>query len=302
MFCNLPFVSVIIPVYDGAAFLPRCLAALREQDYPADRFEILLVFNGGSSPVPPETFASPALRYLEEETPSSYAARNRGLLHANGSILAFTDVDCIPHPAWLSKGVRALLNNPDCGFVGGRIKLVPNSSTRPSAVDRYDMGVHLLQQIFVDHCRFAATANMITRREVMNRVGPFNAHLKSGGDYDWGNRAAALGFAGLYEPEAIVRHRTRSLGELLRKNRRLAGGIVDRQRLDRRPQTTEKGAFFRDFKEERALFHGNNSRLRSTNGSDAFQDMSLQLLSLVLFGVRVIERWRVRLGAKSLRN
>src|SRR5208337_385920 len=211
--CDLPFVSVIIPVYDGAAFLPGCLTALRGQDYPADRFEILLVFNDGSSPVPPGTFASPALRYLAEETPGSYAARNRGLLHANGSILAFTDVDCIPHPAWLSKGVQALLNNPDCGFVGGSIELVPNSSTRPSAVDRYEMGVHFLQQMYVDQGRFAATANMITRREVMNRVGPFNSHLKSGGDRDWGNRATALGFPGLYEPEAIVRHRVRRLGE-----------------------------------------------------------------------------------------
>jgi glycosyltransferase involved in cell wall biosynthesis len=299
--CDLPFASVIVPVYNGAAFLPRCLAALREQDYPAERFEIVLVFNDGRSPVSPETSAPPALRCLQEETPGSYAARNRGLLNANGSILAFTDVDCVPHPDWLSKGVRALLNNPDCGFVGGRIELVPNSSTRPSAVERYEMGVHFLQQIYVDQCRFAATANMITRREVMDRVGPFNSHLKSGGDNEWGNRAVAAGFAGLYESEAIVSHSARKLRELLRKARRLAGGIVDRQRLVGRPQT-KRGSFLHDLSEERVLFRGSYSRLRSTSGSDALQDISLQLLAFTIFGLRVMERWRVRLGGKSLRT
>jgi hypothetical protein len=43
---------------------------------------------------------------------------------------------------------------------------------------------------------------------------------------------------------------------------------------------TESGTFFRDFAEERAFFNGSNSLLRSTNGSDAFQDISSQLLSL----------------------
>lgn len=302
MLGDLPFVSVIIPVYKGSAFLPQCLASLEKQDYPPQRFEILIVFNGGGPPCIVENSTRSSLRCLEERIPGSYAARNQGILHATGTVLAFTDVDCVPDPAWLRNGVQALTANPGCGFVGGNIELVPKSSERLSPAERYEKSVHFLQQTYINQLHFAATANMFTTREVMDCVGRFRQDLKSGGDREWGMRAASLGFLGFYEPEAVVRHRTRSVGALLRKARRLAGGVLDRHRLDQRPEITGVRGFVFDWKEERSFFRGSRSLLRASNGMGMIQDMSLGLLSFLIFGVRVMERWWIRLGAKSLRG
>lgn len=302
MLGDLPFVSVIVPVYKGSAFLPQCLAALEKQDYPPQRFEILIVFNGGDPPCIGANSTRSSLRCLKERTPGSYAARNQGILHATGTVLAFTDVDCVPDPTWLRNGVQALTANPACGFVGGNIELVPKSSERLSPAERYEKSIHFLQQTYIEQLQFAATANMFTTREVMEYVGRFRQDLKSGGDREWGKRAASLGFLGFYEPEAVVRHRTRTLVELLRKARRLAGGVVDRHRLDRRAEITGIRGIVFDWKEERAFLRGSGSLLRASNGMDIIQDMSLGLLSFLIFGVRVMERWRIRLGAESLRG
>jgi glycosyltransferase involved in cell wall biosynthesis len=300
---TLPFVSVIVPVYNGAAFLSQCLGALGSQNYPAERYETLVVFNDGSPSCVGANARRFAVRCLQESTPSSYAARNRGILHARGSVLAFTDVDCVPDPDWLRNGVQALTENPRYGFVGGRIEIVPKSPARLSLVERYEKSNHFLQKMYVDQLRFAATANMFTTREVINRVGMFNSNLKSGGDKEWGSRAASLGFQGFYEPAALIRHDARSLGALLRKARRIAGGVVDRQRLNRaQGMMIGKRGFVSDYIEERRNLWGRSWRIQTTEEACRTQKLTLGLLSLLIFGVSLMERWRVRLGAESLRS
>ena len=44
----LPYVSIIIPTYNGQALLATCLPALRGQTYPADRFEVIAVDDASS--------------------------------------------------------------------------------------------------------------------------------------------------------------------------------------------------------------------------------------------------------------
>ncbi len=50
---SAPFVSVIIPVYNDTERLQRCLDALEEQTYPADRYEVVVVDNGSDTPIAP---------------------------------------------------------------------------------------------------------------------------------------------------------------------------------------------------------------------------------------------------------
>lgn len=297
----LPFVSVIVPVYNGAAFLPRCLAALEKQNYPAESYETLVVFNGGPCCVDANGPRS-AVRFLQERTPGSYAARNRGIFNARGSVLAFTDVDCIPDPNWLKNGVQALTENPGCGFVGGKIEIVPKLSARLSLVERYEKNNYFLQRLYVNQSQFAATANMFTTREVIDRVGMFNWNLKSGGDKEWGGRVSSLGLQGFYEPAALVRHDARSLGALLRKARRIAGGVVDRQRLHRGQGMIGNRGFVSDYIEEHQNLRGRLWFIRTTEESYLTQKLSLSFLSFLFFGVCLMERWLVRLGAKSLRS
>src|SRR5262245_46024865 len=104
----LPFVSVIIPVYNNPDGLRRCLHALEAQTYPKSRYEIIVVDNGSDTPPADMVRAFDRVTLLEEAVPSSYAARNRGLAQARGEVIAFTDSDCIPAPDWLAHGVANL--------------------------------------------------------------------------------------------------------------------------------------------------------------------------------------------------
>jgi hypothetical protein len=81
------------------------------------------------------------------------------------------------------------------------------------------------QQNYVERHRYAATANCFFTREALAAAGPFDARLRSGGDREWGQRAARHGVAWSYAARAVVRHPARSdLKELLRKRQRQVGG------------------------------------------------------------------------------
>lgn len=224
-----PTVSIIIPTYNDNERLARCLAALEAQDYPGP-FEIIVVDNGSMElPV-----LSGRARLLEEARPGSYNARNRGLAEATGEVLAFTDSDCRPHPGWLSAGVRAVTAAPDVGLVGGAVRIMPMSGAEATLSELYEMAVAFPQESYVKRGRFAATANMITRRDVMDKIGPFSSRLRSGGDADWGQRTAGAGYRLVYADDAVVDHPARSdHREVSIKMRRTVGG-----ERDRRPEWT----------------------------------------------------------------
>ncbi|MCU0290241.1 MAG: glycosyltransferase family 2 protein [Acidobacteria bacterium] len=98
-----PFISVIIPVYNDPR-ISSCILSLLEQDYPADRFEILVIDNNSTDSTPGILRQyKDRIILLSENKQGSYAARNKGLQYAKGSIYSFTDADCIQPGDWLSK-------------------------------------------------------------------------------------------------------------------------------------------------------------------------------------------------------
>lgn len=116
--------SVIIPTFNRPARLADCLRALAEQDYPVDRFEVIVVDDGSETPVDPlilhyrDSIHITAAR-IANSGPA--AARNHGARMARGRFLAFTDDDCIPSAGWLSALMTALRSSPEA-LVGGGIR------------------------------------------------------------------------------------------------------------------------------------------------------------------------------------
>ncbi|MHC5088694.1 MAG: glycosyltransferase family 2 protein, partial [Planctomycetota bacterium] len=76
---QFPFLSIIIPVYNDNKGLSRLLPSLKQQTYPGDKYEIIVVDNGSSENVQAvtDTFEDIILFY-ENNIQSSYAARNKG--------------------------------------------------------------------------------------------------------------------------------------------------------------------------------------------------------------------------------
>jgi glycosyltransferase involved in cell wall biosynthesis len=167
----------------------------------------------------------PIVRLVVEPTPGSYAARNHGIALAQGDILAFTDADCQPTAAWLSQAVGLLRTGETMAIIGGAIEIIPRDRTHPNAVELFDMCFGLLQERYVHDYGFAATANLITTKQVIATVGNFNGGLRSAGDQEWSLRAGHLGIPILYAEDAIVHHPARhSLAAVTRKARRITGG------------------------------------------------------------------------------
>jgi len=218
-----PRISVLIPVYRDWAGLESCLAALAAQTWPADDFEVLVVSNDAE---PPSPLSRAGVRLLHEPRGHSYAARNAGLAMAQGEVLAFTDADCRPEPGWLAAGWAALQADTEASLVGGHIRI---AVTQRNVATDYDESFAFKQAESVRNGS-SVTANLFVKRVVFDTVGPFNAALQSGGDFELCRRARQSGFKIIYAEGAVVQHPARdSLAALFRKNRRVAGGFRRRE-------------------------------------------------------------------------
>ena len=222
-------ISVIIPAFNDAARLQLCLQGLAQQTYPD--FEVIVVDNGSKDVVAHRKVCEPFdfVTFTSEATPGSYAARNKGLELARGEVLAFTDSDCIPEPDWLENGVKHLAELDYKGLVAGRLAVFPASAEHPSPVELYEMMFAFPQERYVRDSGYGVTGNMITHRQVVDKIGPFNTELMSGGDHDFGVRARAAGFGAVYAPDVCVQHPARrSFAEIKKKLRRTMAGVRDR--------------------------------------------------------------------------
>lgn len=228
---NDPEVSVIVPVFRHWNDLEICLNCLECQDFPSERFEVIVINNDPNTP-PPETLNPTWYTLLDESNPGSYAARNTGLDVAKGAILAFTDADCQPESGWLTAIAQHFEDRPDSRRVGGAIRVLDDPQAEPLA-QLHDNHFALRQEGYVSH-GWAATANMAARKDVFDQIGDFDADQKSGGDSLWGRRAKAAGIPITYLGSAVVGHPPRrTVSDILSKHRRLAGGKLDKRKRKR---------------------------------------------------------------------
>lgn len=197
-------VSVIVPVRNGGDDVHELVRALAEQTLPRAQFEIV-IGDDGSTDGGLEELEDRDLGITIVPGPpqNSYAARNRAVRAARGRILAFCDSDCRPEPDWLEAGIRAL---DRADLAAGRIKFAPPR--------RRTVWALLDMDSFKDHERqvlqgTAETANLFTRRELIDRVGGFDDSLPEHGDFDFVERCLAEGASLGYAPEAVVWHPTR---------------------------------------------------------------------------------------------
>lgn len=294
---DVPRVSIIIPVFNQAQDLARCLAALERQTYPADRFEAIVVDNGSDEPIGPVTERFSFVRAICEPAPGSYAARNRGIEASTGELLAFTDADCVPADDWVERGVRAVQRLPGAGMVAGEIELTFTDPDRRTAVELFETILGLPQELFL-RWGFGATANLFTTKATVDRVGPFDGRLMSGGDMEWGQRVRALGLAQQYGPDVRVFHPARrTLPQLWKKSIRVAAGY--QQVADHRGEGTSgllTNAVRQLIRMDHIRAHIADPRLGTVERRLKFAAI-VWLVELL----RVFERYRVHWGGRPSR-
>lgn len=223
-----PFVSVICPVYNDPDGIHTTIQSLVTQEYSTDRFEVIVVDNNSTDCT--RAVAAKLCRHYdhatvidETTTQSSYAARNTGIRHQDGDILAFVDSDVIVEPTWLSNLVGAF-ERTGADYLGCRVEsfLPENGQT---LVGRYSTLTNFPVEFYLERRQYAPTCALAVRRSVVEDVGPFDGRLISGGDVEFGQRVAGAGYIQAFAADAVVYHPARtSLRNYLAKHFRIGRG------------------------------------------------------------------------------
>lgn len=225
----LPAATVAICTRERPEDLTRALhavAALR----PAPA-EVLVIDNNPMTPRTQEVVASfPSYRYVREDRRGLDAARNRALAEATSPVVAFTDDDAAPEPAWLGYLLQPFSDPRVLCATGLTLPLELETPAQEwfERLSPFSRGFD--RRLFdgtrddpVSVARAGAGANMALRRSVLEHAGPFDEALdagtetKSGGDHEMFGRILAAGFRIVYEPRAVSWHRHRRTWEELRE-------------------------------------------------------------------------------------
>jgi glycosyltransferase involved in cell wall biosynthesis len=207
-------VSLIVCTRNRASRLPVFLARLSLLEPPPGGWELILVDNGSTdgSAAQIAAFAAGALfpvRALHAPVAGLGRARNVGMSHARGRILAFTDDDCYPSADYLRALVAVFEEHP-IGFVGGRVVLHDPTDARIGIKDA-ETASEIPPHSFLPTGTIHG-ANMAVLREVVEMIGGFDPLLGAGTpslageDIEYVARAAWAGWRGRYDPRPVVAH------------------------------------------------------------------------------------------------
>ncbi len=213
MLAYLPFASIIIPTYNRPEGIAACLGAIAELDYPADRFETIVVDDGGS--VPLHTLVegiAPSLkvRLIGQSNSGPATARNVGAEAAEGELLAFTDDDCRPERGWLKALALAHRESPQA-LIGGRtVNGLPDNYFSQASQDIASFAYDYFNS-GSQGPRFFTSNNMATPATLFAEVGGFDTSfpLAAGEDREFSDRWHASGLPFHYEPAAVMYHHHR---------------------------------------------------------------------------------------------
>jgi GT2 family glycosyltransferase len=201
-----PRISVVVCTHNGAATLGQCLDSLLALRYPD--FEILLIDDGSRQHIAEIAKGHPQVRYEFQEHAGLSAARNLGTRLATGSIIAYTDDDCIAHPDWLLHLSHAFADETVAAAGGPNIPPAPRNRIERVVAAAPGAPAHvLLNDTEAEHL---PGCNLAIRKEALELIGGFRVQFKTAGDdVDVCWRLRETGRRLLFVPGAMVWHHRR---------------------------------------------------------------------------------------------
>lgn len=199
---ELPFVSVLVPVYNGQSTIRECLDSIMALDYPREKLEVIAV-DDGSTDKTMSILKNYPIKSVQKEHGGYPSAMNAGLRIAKGEIRVIVDADTYVEREWLTK-ILEEFKDDKVGIVSGYVATKPNAKFWARIVgfeseDRYDQ----MRSKYVDFITSTCTAY---RKEVFGQVGFFNEVLKRGSDEDLAQRASKAGWKIVLKKEAWCYH------------------------------------------------------------------------------------------------
>lgn len=205
-------VSVIIPCYNQAHFLPESIESVLVQAYP--HAEVVVVDDGSPDNTAEVIARYPALQCVRQQNRGVAPARNAGFASSRGEYIMFLDADDRLAPDAIESHLRCFAEHPEAGFVVGDIaQITGDGSHRESAPRPILRANHYEELLKVNHV--ANTIAVMFRRSVLEAVGGFKSVYTPAEDYEILLRAARS-FPSAHH-EAIVAHYRRHSANTSRK-------------------------------------------------------------------------------------
>jgi len=199
-------ISVIIPAYNSARFLPEAIESVLRQTYSV--FEIIVVDDGSTDETREICEQYPTVTYIYQANQGQIGARNTGLQASKGEYLLFFDSDDCLLPNAVEAGVNCINTHPEVGFVFGNYIF---QSINPD-------GSYTTQEIYDNQHEEANYANILAgklklqvasvlfRRIAVEAVGGFDPKAQDSEDYNLFLRVARE-FPIKFHNEVILEYR-----------------------------------------------------------------------------------------------
>jgi GT2 family glycosyltransferase len=201
-------VSIIIPTYNRPHHLAACLESLIALRFPPGRVEVIVVDDGGSTPL--EAVVAPyrsrlQVTLLRQEHAGQATARNAGAAQARGEFLAFIDDDCRPAADWLEALARRLEAVPGA-VVGGRMRNALPDNVYSTASQMLIDAAFAYFNRDPAQARELASSNLALSRADFLALGGFDREFMISEDRDFCARGLEQGHPLVYAPDAVVDH------------------------------------------------------------------------------------------------
>jgi glycosyltransferase involved in cell wall biosynthesis len=184
-----PLVSVVIPAFNAERFLGEAIESVLAQSYAP--LELIVVDDGSEDTTAEVAAGFPEAQVIRQANAGPAIARNRGFAASSGELITFHDADDVMTSDKLAVQVDCLLADDGIGIVMGEQEVIVEAGselpfwaegskvelevpTRPAGVSD-EPPIHAM--------------TMLMRREVFERVGPFDPALCPAEDIDWALRA-----------------------------------------------------------------------------------------------------------------
>jgi len=211
----LPFVTAVVPCRNEEKHIGRCLESILANDYPKDRMEIL-VLDGMSEDRTREIvqgYARRSARVRLVDNPQKHipTAMNIGIREARGERILKMDAHSTYQLEYISRCVH-YQNVYDAENVGGVWKMVPGTDTALVKANVLGLGSRFGSgnanvKVGVEKPTWSDTAAFgCFKKDLFERIGPYDEHLLSSSDLDLNQRIQAAGGGILLVPDVVINY------------------------------------------------------------------------------------------------
>lgn len=212
---EMPKLSVVIPVYNGAKFISDALDSIFGQDY--ENIEVIVVDDRSTDNTIEVLQSYPqAIKIIRNKNNSGAShSRNQGIKHAVGEYIAFLDADDVWLKNKLTRQVKAMIANPEAGLIYGGATLVNFGEDSSKLLSQESENTKLEKKSTLDIFRnpYFSTSTILVKKSLCEDVGYFREDLKTAEDVDFVLKLSNLcEFLAMNAPLSLTRRVENSLG------------------------------------------------------------------------------------------